>query len=127
MKHPFADTIGLQIDEIAAGSSRCSLVVDAERHLNPHGVVHGSVMHALADTGMGAAIYPTLNDGESCTTIETKMSYFSSAREGELHCDTRILKRGRSVAYLESSIYAGEKILAHATGSYAILQPKPQN
>ena len=57
--HPFADLIGLSTDEQRAGHSRCSLTVD-DKHLNPHRVVHGAVIYALADTGMGGPLYPTL-------------------------------------------------------------------
>ena len=53
MQHPFAELIGLRIDEQRAGHSTLSLTVRPE-HLNPHGVVHGAVVFALADTGMGA-------------------------------------------------------------------------
>lgn len=57
--HPFADLIGLSTTEQRAGDSRCSLAVE-EKHLNPHRVVHGAVIYALADTGMGGPLYPTL-------------------------------------------------------------------
>ena len=55
MDHPFADLIGLTLDQQGGGSSTFSLSVD-DRHLNPHGVVHGAVLYAMADTGMGAAL-----------------------------------------------------------------------
>lgn len=53
MDHPFADRIGLVVAEQSAGHSRCTLTLDPA-HLNPHGVVHGAVVFALADTGMGS-------------------------------------------------------------------------
>jgi acyl-CoA thioesterase len=62
MDHPFADLIGLTLDQQGDGSSTFSLPID-DRHLNPHGVVHGAVLYAMADTGMGAALYSTLDAG----------------------------------------------------------------
>jgi len=47
MPHPFAELIALNVDEQRAGHSRLSLVV-SEDHLNPHGVVHGAVVYAMA-------------------------------------------------------------------------------
>lgn len=79
--HPFADHIALTVVQQAAGSSRCELVV-APAHLNPHGVVHGAVIFALADTGMGAALYPALTEGESCATIEVKINFYRPVGEG---------------------------------------------
>lgn len=59
MPHPFADLIALQTEEVRPGHSRLGLTV-GPTHLNPHQVVHGAVVYAMADTGMGAALYPTL-------------------------------------------------------------------
>src|SRR6478672_12233869 len=62
--HPFAETMKLRIDERSPGRSTCSIEVAPDIHHNPHRVAHGAVLYALADTGMGTALYPTLNDGE---------------------------------------------------------------
>ena len=35
----------------------------AERHLNPHGVVHGGVVFTLVDTAMGQATMDAIEDG----------------------------------------------------------------
>ena len=96
----------------------------APAHLNPHRVVHGAVLYALADTGMGAALYPTLADGEICATIEIKINYFKPVSGGEVACTTRIVNRGRSVANLESRLFVGETLVAQANGNYAIFKPR---
>ena len=124
--HPFAELIGLTVTGQQPGSSRCTLTLAAD-HLNPHGVVHGAVVFALADTGMGAALYPTLAPGESCATIEVKINYFRPAREGELVCETTVVNRGRSVANLEARVYAAGRLIASANGNYAILALREQS
>ena len=123
MHHPFAELIDLRIDERADGHSRLSLVV-APAHLNPHRVVHGAVLFALADTGMGAALYPSLAEGELCATIEIKMNYFKPVSAGTIRCVTRVVNRGRSVANLESQLHVGETLVAQANGNYAIFRPR---
>jgi acyl-CoA thioesterase len=123
VNHPFAEHIALVVAEQRAGHSRCMLQV-APHHLNPHGVVHGAVLFALADTGMGAALYPTLAAGESCATIEVKINYFKPVRHGLLSCETTLVNRGKSVANLESRVMLDGKMVASANGNYAILQPK---
>lgn len=119
MKHPFAEHIGLKVSEQAAGRSRCELAI-APEHLNPHTVVHGAVLFALADTGMGAALYPTLGEGESCATIEIKINFLRPAATGTLVCETTLLNRGKSVANLESKVYLSGVLVASANGNYAI-------
>jgi acyl-CoA thioesterase len=122
MAHPFADLIDLTFEEQRAGYSRCKLAI-AEKHLNPHGVVHGAVAYALADTGMGAALYRTLEPGEICATIEIKISYFKPVTSGALSCVTEMVNRGKKVASMESSVYAGEALVARASGTYSIFRP----
>jgi len=124
--HPFGETIGLRIDEQGPGRSICSLEVAPGVHHNPHQVAHGAVLYALADTGMGIALYPTLGNGESCVTIEIKITYFRPAPAGTIRCETILLNRGRTIANLDSRLYLGDKLIAQANGNFAILKPKGQ-
>ena len=123
MQHPFAELIGLRIDEQRAGHSTLSLTVRPE-HLNPHGVVHGAVVFALADTGMGAALYPGLAPGLICATIDIGINYFKSITAGRLVCRTEVLNQGKQVAHLLSEIFVDERRVAAATGNYAIFAPR---
>lgn len=122
MKHPFAELIELRVQESRPGASTLSLNVRSQ-HLNPHRVVHGAVLYALADTGMGAALYPTLAEGEICATIEIKINYFKPVSAGEVICRTELVNRGKSVANLESKLYVGDALVAQANGNYAIFRP----
>ena len=94
-----------------------------EIHRNPNGVAHGAVLYALADTGMGAALYPTLNPGERCATIQITMNYFKPVAAGPVTCSTELVSRGRSVAHLESRLVAAGVLVATANGNYAIFTP----
>ena len=122
MNHPFADLIALRTEEQGPGTSRLALTVTAD-HLNPHHVVHGAVVYAMADTGMGAALYPTLAEGEICATIEIKINYFKPIAQGTLSCKTELVNRGKTVANLDSRIYLGTVLVAQANGNYAIFRP----
>ena len=123
MTHPFAELIDLRVDERRAGFSNLSLVV-TKKHLNPNHVVHGAVVYAMADTGMGAALYPTLAEGELCATIEIKISYFKPIVAGRLICTTEIVNRGKTVANLESRVFLEQVLVAQANGNYAIFTPR---
>jgi acyl-CoA thioesterase len=122
--HPFADLIGLVVTARDDGRSRSELQI-VPAHLNPHQVVHGAVLFALADTGMGAALYPSLVAGESCATIELKLNFFRPAAQGTLVCDSTIVNRGRTIANLESRILLGDKLVATANGNFAIFARRP--
>lgn len=111
--------VGLEMTERGEGASRCELEV-SEKHLNPHRVVHGGVLYAMADTGMGAAVYGVLEPEESCATIELKMVYMASVRAGRLVCDSRMLHRGRRVVVLESEVRNGDRLVAKGLGTFAV-------
>jgi acyl-CoA thioesterase len=121
--HPFADLIGLTVDGHTADTSTCSLSVAAPL-MNPHRVLHGGVLYSMADTGMGAALYPSLADGELCATIEIKIAYFKPVVSGRLVCRSQVTHRGRRTAHLESEIRNGDQLVAKATGSFAIFRPE---
>lgn len=123
MRNPFAELIDLRIEEQRAGFSKLTLDVTGE-HLNPHNVVHGAVVYALADTGMGSALYPTLAEGEICATIEIKINYFKPISGGRISCTTEIINRGKTVANLESRVFVEGVLVAQANGNYAIFSPR---
>ncbi len=123
-KHPFADVIKLRIDEKSPGRSASSIELEPDIHHNPHRVAHGAVLYALADTGMGAALYSTLDEGEVCVTIEIKITYFRPAPAGKIRCETVVVNRGRTIANLESRLYLGDTLIAQANGNFAILTRK---
>ena len=111
MDHPFADLIGLTVEQQGVGSSTLLLPVDGQ-HFNPHGVVHGAVIYAMADTGMGAALYSTLDAGYACATVDISISYFQPVMEGRLLCQTVLDNKGRTVAHLTARITQNDKLIA---------------
>ena len=117
--HPFADLLGLSVDSKQNGKSTCSIAF-TERLLNPNNVVHGGVIYALADTGMGGALMSLLGDGQLCATIEIKIMYLKPAGHYDLVCNTEVIKQGRRVAILESEVFSGGELIAKATGSFAV-------
>ena len=117
----FSNLIGLTFTDVEDGYSRATLSVTDELK-NPHGVLHGAAAYAMADTGMGAALYPTLDDGQQCATIEIKISYLKPVSSGTLVCETDVVRRGRTVAFLESEVRTDDRTVAKATGSYSIFE-----
>lgn len=122
MKHPFAELLGFDFVEQSEQFSHCYIEVRPEL-LNPLGVVHGAVFYALADTGMGGALLPSLPEGQLCATIEIKMSYFKAVREGRIDCKTKVVNQGKRVVSLESELFNNDGLVVKATGSFSIFTP----
>ena len=120
---PIAEALHISNNGAAEGHAVYQLDVQPDI-LNPHGVLHGGAVYTMVDYSMGGAVVSVLPPDEICATIEIKISYLASVRGGVLTCDTNIIKRGRKVVFLESRVTddAG-KIVAAATGSFAVFRP----
>lgn len=121
LPHPFADLLGFAVERRGEGTSLLTLEVRPE-HRNPYGLVHGAVLYALADTGMGAALSSLLAPGEICPTLEIKINYLRPWQSGTLSCESRVIFKGRGTAVLQSDLHDGSgRHLAQASGTFAII------
>ena len=93
--HPFADLIDLAVTPDGKGGSTAALIAE-HKHMNPHGVVHGAVIYAMADTGMGAALYPTLEPARPAQRLKSRSAI--SARSPAAKSIVRRRSTTRAVA-----------------------------
>jgi acyl-CoA thioesterase len=122
-KFPLADMLGIKTLAYSVGHSTLALQVGT-KHLNPRGLVHGSVPFALADTGMALALYASRdehyhNTEEWFATLEIKITYLQPVHTGRLVCDTNVIREGRRFAMLESEISNDDILIAKASGTFA--------
>ena len=108
---PIAKLIGFELVDIGPGSAVFTMVGDPSRHANPMGTMHGGVLVDLGDAAMGFAMASTLGEGESFTTVELKANYFKPVWTARLRAEARMVKRSRSLGYLECDIVDEEKAL----------------
>lgn len=116
----YTTLMGIQFDVVEAGRCEAHLEVN-EDHFHPGGVVHGGVAFGLADSAMAHAVLATLEGTQNCSTIETKISYLSAVTQGTLKCEARIIRHGKRIAFLDATVTNGEKLVATATGTFAII------
>jgi acyl-CoA thioesterase len=100
----FFQLLDLQIDAAQDGKGAVSIHVDA-RLLHPEQIVHGGVIFALADTAMSMALMSSLPLNTPVSTIEAKINYLLPVRTGELIAEAKIVRRGRTIAVLEATVY----------------------
>lgn len=111
----------LVIDEVSDGRCLAHVEVNPDRHANPNGVVHGAIVFALVDTSMGAATMDATG-GAMCASIEVHVRFLRAASSGVLRAETRVLKAGRRVVQLDSTVLDDDgRLVASASGSFAVL------
>jgi uncharacterized protein (TIGR00369 family) len=98
----------------------------SEKHHQPNGVVQGGVLTAIADAAMGMAGMTIQEIGWANTTIELKINFIRPVIRGNVKADGRVVKAGRTVLFMESSVFTAEgKLAALATSSMLAFQLPP--
>src|SRR5262249_6521554 len=100
---PVARLIGFEAKQIADGRATVMLAAGPQ-HANPMGTLHGGILCDIADAAMGMAFASTLAPEESFTTVELKVNFFRPVWEAQLKAEGRVVRRGRSVGYVECEI-----------------------
>jgi len=112
--------VGLDAEQTAEGRARVNLMAD-ERHLNPHGTVHGGVIATLLDVAMGTAVASTGDDGERPVTIEMKVTYLEPAQMGPLVATAKVHKRGKRITIVEAELQQDGEMVSHAIGTFTTI------
>ena len=120
---PFRDLVGITFTKVEGGYSHCVVEVD-KKLLNPAGIVHGGALYTLADSGMGAALFSFVDEGELFLTIETSVFYFKAVSSGTLTCEARVVHRGKRIAVMEAEIKNGGQLVVKAVGTFSIYKGK---
>src|SRR2546428_2852139 len=86
---PFSKLLGVKVNKFENGHCVCFLEIK-DNLLNKNKAVHGGVIYSLADIGMGAALYSSLEENERCSTIEIKINYLRPVYTGTLICNAKV-------------------------------------
>ncbi|HEY1924564.1 MAG TPA: PaaI family thioesterase [Candidatus Acidoferrum sp.] len=89
------------------------------RHTQLHGVVHGGILAALADTAGAMAAYTMVPKGTAIATIEMKINYLEPVRAGRVRAEATVLRAGRNFVVSECEILSPTgKLAAKALITY---------
>jgi uncharacterized protein (TIGR00369 family) len=103
--------LGFDVEKVEKGRAIFLLDVRAH-HKQLHGVVHGGILAALADTTAAIAAYTTLSKGTEIATVELKINYLEPVPGGRIRADARVLRTGRNFVVAECEIFNENESLA---------------
>jgi len=109
----------------ACGTNGAELGLEPRpEHVQEHGVVHGGVLAALADTAAVYAFRASLEPGQAATSIEFKLNFLRPAQvgAGELRARSRIVRRGRRVCVCDVDVLQGDAPVATGTFTYLFIE-----
>jgi len=114
---PTSAHLGLELLAVDKAGGAVEMAFNASDKLcNKWGGIQGGNVAAMLDDAMAFAIGLNLDWGQISPTLELKVSMLAPARPGRLYAVGQVLRRGRSVGFVEGMLYdeAGQLL---ATGS----------
>lgn len=90
---------------------------------NPMGQIQGGFLTAMLDECMSVAGVVASGVSASISSLEIKTSYLRPAAPGPLRGVGRVVKWGRTIAFLEGELYDGEGRMVARANSTALPTP----
>lgn len=114
---PTSAHLGLELLAVDKQAGVVEMAFNAGAQLcNKWGGIQGGNVAAMLDDAMAFAIGLNLDWGQISPTLELKVSMMAPARPGRLYATGTVVRRGRSVGFVEGALYDAEGQLL-ATGS----------
>ena len=111
---------GLNLKKINDNEYEFSVKVK-EVHLNTGKIAHGGFLSTIADTGMGTAAHRVADD-RRCVTINLDMKFISAGMlDDELKGNVKILKKTKTLVFINCVISNDKGIIVSASGTWKIL------
>jgi 5-carboxymethyl-2-hydroxymuconate isomerase len=123
---PFNQYLGVRVIRMEGGDAEASIDL-APHHTNNRGVAHGGVVSSLLDSAMGAAVISAIPKEWWCATTGLSIQFVAGAHEGTLTATGRVVRRGRSIAFVQGEAHdAKGRLVATAQGTWHLWPHKPE-
>lgn len=107
--------------EFGAGTSHWLWENPPDNTINPFGTVQGGYLAVFIDEVLSTAIGSVLEDGEWAVTAELKLSYLRAVQPHRLEARGRVIRRTRTIAFMDAEIQdQGGELLVAASSTWAI-------
>jgi uncharacterized protein (TIGR00369 family) len=90
---------------------------------NPAGFIQGGILSAMLDDTMGPAVFVTSDGRFYTTTISLTVNFIAPARPGLLTAEAQVIQIGKTVAFMEGKLIAGDgTVLATASTTARLIE-----
>lgn len=113
-RSPFNEYNGITVTDIGENYAEVTGKLSPEA-LNPWGTAHGAFVYGLCDVAAGVAAGNMAT--RSCVTLSAGISYLRPSEGAYLRAEGRVIKSGRSVAFVQTDVY-DDKGRATARGEF---------
>lgn len=116
---PCSDTLGMRLVALSQEAQTVRMEFDVPlMFANPTGAVQGGFISAMMDEAMSTAVIIASNVTMTAPTLEMKTSYLRRLMPGKAAVEARILRLGKSAAFMEADCFdADGNLVARATAT----------
>ena len=120
---PFSSMLGFRLISVDDNEA----VIEADpgpEHINGGDIVHGGYLSTLLDSTTGWAVHQHVPPGVPAPHVQISVQFVRAAVAGQtLVCRGRCVTSGRRIASAEAEITQGDRVIARAVTSHAVLSP----
>ncbi len=117
---------GVEVEDAREGWVKLRVPIEDPLRNATNAPVHGGVYASLVDMAVGGALSTLAEGGEGGvgqTTLDMNVSFVGGTTEGPIFAEGRILRRGRTIVFGETTITdATGRLLAVGRATYMILR-----
>lgn len=116
---PCSETLGMHLVDVEQDAQRIRMDFQVPgMFANPTGAVQGGFIAAMMDEAMSTCCIIASNVTMTAPTLEMKTSYLRRLMPGKASVEARILKWGRSAAFMEAECFDNDgRLVAKATAT----------
>ena len=119
--NPFFQLMGIELGTYGNGEAELFMLVRPDMH-NGVGWLQGGLFTALCDEAMALALFTVLEERVGIATISESTSFLQGVRSGRIRATGKVIKRGRSVAFMGGNVKSEDGItLTETRASFAIM------
>lgn len=115
---PLSDDNGFYVEHITSDSVQCILPFK-QSHIRMGNTISGPTMMTLADASMYAMILSMDENQGMAVTQDFQIHFLARPAPQDLKAVVHVLKNGKKTVVMRVDIFSDQKLVAHATGSYA--------
>lgn len=121
---PCSDTLGMRLADLNQAEQWVRMDFDVpQMFANPTGAVQGGFISAMLDEAMSTAVIIASNVTMTAPTLEMKTSFLKRLMPGKASVTARILRMGKSAAFMEADCFDAEGALVARATATAIPMP----
>ena len=112
---------------LRGGEAEIVMPVRPDMH-NGAGWLQGGLFTALCDEAMALALFTVLEEEAGIATISESTTFLQGVRSGRITARGRVIKRGRSVAFLEGEVKSEDgSLLSLTLASFAVMAKRQKD